>query len=62
MKSLTSSLMMLLGVFGIEDPPRAGIPEVIERCRGAGVAEDVDQDVPVPVVGLGIVRVQGNCL
>ena len=30
--------LKLLGVFGIEDPPRAGIREVIDRCRGAGVA------------------------
>jgi Ca2+-transporting ATPase len=30
--------LTLLGVFGIEDPPRAGIPEVIDKCRDAGVA------------------------
>jgi Ca2+-transporting ATPase len=30
--------LTLLGVFGIEDPPRAGIPEVIDKCRTAGVA------------------------
>lgn len=30
--------LTLLGVFGIEDPPREGIPEVIDMCRDAGVA------------------------
>ena len=29
--------LTLLGVFGIEDPPRAGISKVIDRCRDAGV-------------------------
>ena len=29
--------LTLLGVFGIEDPPRAGIQDVIRRCREAGV-------------------------
>ena len=29
--------LVLQGVFGIEDPPREGIDNVIERCRDAGV-------------------------
>ncbi len=30
--------LALHGVFGIEDPPRAGIDRVIEACRGAGIS------------------------
>ena len=30
--------LTLLGVFGIEDPPRAGISAVIEQCHAAGIA------------------------
>jgi Ca2+-transporting ATPase len=30
--------LALQGVFGIEDPPRAGIAEAIDRCRDAGVS------------------------
>jgi Ca2+-transporting ATPase len=29
--------LTLMGVFGIEDPPRAGIEDVIRKCRDAGV-------------------------
>jgi Ca2+-transporting ATPase len=29
--------LVLQGVFGIEDPPRIGIADVIQRCRDAGV-------------------------
>ena len=29
--------LVLLGVFGMEDPPRQGIGDAIERCRDAGI-------------------------
>ena len=30
--------LVLLAVFGLEDPPRAGIRQAVERCREAGVS------------------------
>ena len=30
--------LVFLGVFGLEDPPRAGVKEAVARCRSAGVS------------------------
>lgn len=30
--------LVLLGIFGLEDPPRAGVRDAVARCRSAGVS------------------------
>jgi len=30
--------LVLLGIFGLEDPPRAGVKDAVARCRSAGVS------------------------
>jgi Ca2+-transporting ATPase len=30
--------LVLLGIFGLEDPPRAGVKDAVARCRSAGIS------------------------